>query len=172
MVFLLTNATQSAYAFPDDAQCVEEDFSQRCDREDFSAYNATPTHVNLGASFTSPNGFYFERMDASQFQVHNFANLGNALFIPPSAAFFVLPTPRKSLSFQLMGPGFFEIMVYDDSFNYMFSVQEQASNVAQTVLLNVGVPIGGVVIHNLVSDLECSAAYYEPFITGIVACDP
>ena len=168
----LTSFPNGADAFPDDRQCEDVSQSLACEREDFSAYNATPNHVNLGSNFTSPNGFYFEIMDSPQFQVHNFANLGNALYIPPSAAFFVLPTPRKSLSFQLMGPGTFEIMVYDDSFGYMFSVQEETSSVAKTVLLNVGVPIGGVVIHNIVSRVVCDEAYHEPFITGIVACDP
>ena len=168
----LTSFPNGADAFPDGPYCEYEDFTQRCDREDFSAYSATPTHVNLGANFTSPNGFYFEIMDSPQFQVHNFANLGNALYLPPSAVFFVLPTPRESLSFQLMGPGTFEILVYDDSFNYMYSVEETVTSVAKTILLNVGIPIGGIVIQNVSDDGRCDTEYYEPFITGIVACDP
>lgn len=94
----------------------------------------------------------FEIMDAPQFQVHKFVNLGN--------------------TFQITGPGFFEFSVYDDSFNYIYPVQVDTTNESQTVLLNFGVPIGAVVVRHLENSMTCADDYYEPFISGIVACDP
>lgn len=145
--------------------------SSVCDEENFSAYSPAPI-VYLGTSFTSPNGFYFERSVAGQFQVHNLSNIGNTLYVPGHTSFFVLPTLRETVALQISGTGRFEFAAYDNVGVHLESFLVDIFNESRTVVLSPGQLIKTVFVHHLDSDPKvCSSDYWEPFITSILACD-
>jgi hypothetical protein len=94
LLFLaIVTLSGSIKAAPPTATCVETPVV--CDEESFSSYSPI---AYLGTSFTSPNGFYFERLTNGQFQVHSLTNIGHALYVPGHTSFMTLPNPRESVS--------------------------------------------------------------------------
>ena len=158
-----------ADAFPEEPIC--DQMEQVCLEEDFSAYTIA-SYINVGNPYTSPNGFYFEHLfgPTSQFQIHNLANIGNAIYSPGQVAVMELPQPMTDVRFVVTGGGMFNFSAYDVNGGFLFSETVEVYGTAKSVHL-YGVDLYHVLISHVVDSETCALDFGEPMITSIRACE-
>lgn len=142
----------------DDAACVVEDFSTYL----------TPSF--LGSNFTSPNGFFFERLTTGpQFQIQTLGINGNWLFVPGQSSVVHFPVSGTVFTFALTGGGYFEISTFDTGGNFVQTIQTSVFNQTKVVRLGPVDEIAYAIIHHITD--SCEVDFNEPYITDVRICE-
>lgn len=138
-----------------------------CVTENFSAYT-TPNF--LGSNFTSPSGFYFERLTTGpQYQVQTLGVNGNWLFVPGEVSVVHFPIPGQIFSFVLTGGGEIEVATYDGSGNLIQTIVTEVSNETKVVRVGPLTDIEYAIISH--TNGQCDYDFNEPFITDVKICE-